>query len=166
MWSRQRPLDVKFQVATQINRFVLVKAAADEACSAPSLLNIALGGNSGAQCNMDHGSKTLAPTPSNEPEAMAAYPDPGPLSRGAVGPIPDVLEQCRCNSLTRTSAGQPAQNRETGSSLRSLAVDADASFDVLDSTCGGYTWRCLSARATSLVCGFPIICESGWVLLV
>ena len=90
---------------------------------------------------MDHGSRTFAPTPSNEPEARAVSSDPGPLSRGAVGPIPDVFERCGRNSLTRAVGGQSAQNRETletrgvrrfrGSSMRSLAVDADASFDAL-----------------------------------
>ena len=124
-----------------IDRLIIVKVPADEGSLVPSFLKVAPGSCPRAQRNMDHGSKTLAPTPSNEPEATAVSPDPGLLSRDSVGLIPDVLEQCGCNSLTRASAGQSAQNRETletrgviffrGSSLRSLAMDADASFDAL-----------------------------------
>ena len=54
-----------------ISRFILVKAPADEGSSEPSFLNVAPGGHTRAQRNMDHGAKTLAPTPSNEPEAFA-----------------------------------------------------------------------------------------------
>ena len=116
--KRHRPLDVKFPVATWINRFIPVKAAADEACLEPSFLNIGPGGNSRAQRNLDHGSKTLEPTQSNEPGAIAISSVPGPLSSGSVvKPIPEVLER---SSLTPASMDADQSSTSTSVQIRVL----------------------------------------------
>ena len=95
----QRPADVKFLQASDESPDVsFVKAAAEEACSGPSFLKVAPVSCNGAQRPICHGSKTLAPTPSNEPEAIAVSLDPGPLSSGSVvEPIPEIMER---SSLT------------------------------------------------------------------
>ena len=113
--NRQRLADVKIQQASDESPDVsFVKAAAEDACSEPSFLKVAPVGCNRAQRPTCHGSKTLAPTPSNEPEAVDAV---------------DPRREDRCDGSGDSFVVRPGSGVfEPGSST---PASADADFDVI-----------------------------------